>query len=82
MKRHVGQQIALATAIFCALLALPVVALFVWLLQTRGLADSWAPSALAGVAAAASARRRLLSQPCQAAAKLQARPAGDGVTKE
>ncbi len=50
MKRHVGQQIALATAIFCALLALPVVALFVWLLQTRGLADSWAPSALAGVA--------------------------------
>ncbi|TXH23331.1 MAG: hypothetical protein E6Q99_08115 [Elusimicrobia bacterium] len=50
MKRHIGQQIALATAIFCALLALPVVGLFVWLLQTRGLADSWTPSALAGVA--------------------------------
>ena len=50
LKRHIGQQIALATAAFCALLALPAVGVFVWLWQTRGLADPWVPSALASVA--------------------------------
>ncbi len=42
LKRHIGQQIALATAIFCALLALPAFGLFVWLWIERGLADTWA----------------------------------------
>jgi hypothetical protein len=50
LKRHIGQQIALATAIFCALLALPAFGLFVWLWIERGLADTWVPSALAAVA--------------------------------
>ncbi|NJD24776.1 MAG: hypothetical protein FIB06_05165 [Betaproteobacteria bacterium] len=49
-RRHVGQRIALAAAVFCGLLALPVFALFVWLWRERGLADNWTPSALAGVA--------------------------------
>jgi hypothetical protein len=50
LKRHIGQQIALATAIFCALLALPAFGLFIWLWVERGLADTWVPSALAAVA--------------------------------
>jgi hypothetical protein len=54
LKRHIGQQVALATAIFCALMMLPVLGLFAWLWLTRGLADTWTPSALAAVAFLAS----------------------------
>ena len=50
LKRHIGQQVALATAAFCALLALPAFGAFVWLWKERGLADTWTPSALAAVA--------------------------------
>ena len=50
LKRHIGQQVALATAAICALLALPAVGLFIWLWKERGLADTWTPSALAAVA--------------------------------
>ena len=50
LKRHIGQKVALATAAFCALLALPAFGLFIWLWMERGLADSWVPSALASVA--------------------------------
>ena len=50
LKRHIGQQVALATAAFCALLALPAFGLFIWLWTERGLADTWVPSALAAVA--------------------------------
>ena len=50
LKRHIGQQVALATAAFCALLTLPAFGLFVWLWKERGLADTWTPSALAAVA--------------------------------
>ena len=50
LKRHIGQQVALATAAFCALLILPVIGLFFWLWLDRGLADTWTPSALAAVA--------------------------------
>ena len=50
LKRHIGQQVALATAAFCALLALPAFGLFIWLWIERGLADTWVPSALAAVA--------------------------------
>jgi hypothetical protein len=50
MKRHIGQQVALATAAFCALLALPAFGLFLWLWKERGLNDTWTPSALASVA--------------------------------
>jgi len=50
LKRHIGQQVALATAVFCALLMLPTAGFFVWLWRERGLADIWTPSALAGVA--------------------------------
>ncbi len=49
-KRHIGQQFALATAIFCVVLALPAFGLFVWLWIERGLADTWVPSTLAAVA--------------------------------
>lgn len=45
--RHIGQKIALAAAIFCALLMLPALAGFFWLWQERGLADTWTPSLLA-----------------------------------
>jgi hypothetical protein len=48
--RHIGQKIALATAIFCALMMLPALAGFFWLWQDRGLADTWTPSLLAIVA--------------------------------
>jgi len=48
--RHIGQKIALGTAIFCALMMLPALAGFVWLWQERGLADTWTPSLLAVVA--------------------------------
>lgn len=47
LKRHIGQKVALASAAFCALLALPAFGLFVWLWWERGLADTWVPSALA-----------------------------------
>ena len=50
LKRHIGQQVALATALFCALLMLPALGLFVWLWLERGLGDTWTPSALAAVA--------------------------------
>ena len=50
LKRHIGQKVALVTAAFCALLAMPAFGLFVWLLWERGLADTWVPSALAAVA--------------------------------
>lgn len=50
LKRHIGQKVALATAAFCALLALPALVLFFWLWKERGLADPWVPSALASVA--------------------------------
>ena len=49
LKRHIGQKIALATAIFCGLLVLPVFGLFIWIWRLRGLADNWTPSALAAV---------------------------------
>ena len=50
LKRHIGQKVALATAAFCALLAIPVLGVFFWLWRERGLADTWVPSALASVA--------------------------------
>lgn len=50
LKRHIGQKVALATALFCALLALPAFGLFIWLWSERGLSDVWVPSALAAVA--------------------------------
>ncbi len=49
-KRHIGQKVALATAVFCALLTLPALGAFFWLWKERGLADPWVPSALAAVA--------------------------------
>ena len=50
LKRHIGQQVALATAAFCALLTMPAFAVFIWLWKERGLDDTWTPSALASVA--------------------------------
>ncbi|PKO48111.1 MAG: hypothetical protein CVU31_07210 [Betaproteobacteria bacterium HGW-Betaproteobacteria-4] len=49
LKRHIGQKVALATSIFCALLAVPAFGVFIWLWLERGLADTWVPSALASV---------------------------------
>lgn len=49
LKRNIGQKVALVTAGFCAMLALPAFGLFVWLWLERGLADTWVPSALATV---------------------------------
>ena len=60
LKRHIGQKVALVTAVFCALLALPAFGLFIWLWIERGLGDTWVPSALSSVdeptAAIAAAR--------------------------
>jgi len=50
LKRHIGQKVALATAAFCAVLAIPVLGVFFWLWRERGFADTWVPSALASVA--------------------------------
>lgn len=50
LKRHIGQQVALATAIFCAILTLPALGAFFWLWSERGLKDSWVPSSLAATA--------------------------------
>ena len=47
LKRHIGQQVALATAAFCALLALPAFGLFIWLWIERALATSQGRDALA-----------------------------------
>ena len=49
LKRHIGQKVALVTAGFCAMLALPAFGLFIWLWITYGLANTWVPSALASV---------------------------------
>ncbi|KAB2927419.1 MAG: hypothetical protein F9K30_03940 [Dechloromonas sp.] len=46
-SRHAGQKLALAMSLVCAVLTLPAFAAFVWLWQTRGLADTWTPSLLA-----------------------------------
>ena len=45
--RHAGQKISLGLSIACAVMTLPSFATFVWLWQTRGLADTWTPSLLA-----------------------------------
>jgi len=50
LKRHVGQKVALASAVFCGFLALPAIGAFFWLWRERGLGDAWVPSALASVA--------------------------------
>ena len=47
--RHVGQKIALVTAVFCALMMLPALAGFVWVWSDKGLADTWTPSLLATI---------------------------------
>ena len=49
LKRHIGKKLALVMAAFCALLAVPIFGLFVWLWMERGLADYWVPSALATI---------------------------------
>lgn len=48
-KRHIGQKIAFASAIFSALMILPTLAAFFWAWQTRGMADTWTPSILTTV---------------------------------
>jgi len=45
--RHTGQKISLAVSVICVVMTLPSFAAFVWLWQTRGLADTWTPSLLA-----------------------------------
>jgi hypothetical protein len=45
--RHTGQKISLALSIVCAAMTLPSFAVFIWMWQTRGLADTWTPSLLA-----------------------------------
>lgn len=49
LKRHIGQKVALATSVFCTLLALPVFGIFLWLLKERGMQNTWIPSALSTV---------------------------------
>ncbi|MDR2187721.1 MAG: hypothetical protein LBE62_06670 [Azonexus sp.] len=48
--RHAGQKIALTLAVISGFLCLPTAGAFVWLWRTRGLIDTWTPSALAAVA--------------------------------
>lgn len=49
LKRHIGQKIAFASSVFCAALALPVLGIFFWLWNTKGMDDTWTPSALTTV---------------------------------
>jgi hypothetical protein len=49
LKRHFGQKAAFSAAVFCAGLVLPVLGVFLWLLNERGMNDTWTPSALTTV---------------------------------
>ena len=49
LKRHFGQKAAFVSAIICAGLSLPMFGIFVWLLNERGMNDTWTPSALTTV---------------------------------
>jgi cbb3-type cytochrome oxidase subunit 3 len=49
LKRHIGQKVAFAASVFCAVLSLPVLGIFVWLLNEKGMNDTWTPSALTTV---------------------------------
>ncbi len=49
-QRHFGQKVSFFMALFSLFCTLPTFGLFFWLWHTRGLTDTWTPSALAGVA--------------------------------
>ncbi len=49
LKRHFGQKAAFASAIFCSVLAVPMLGIFLWLLSEKGMNDTWTPSALTTV---------------------------------
>ncbi|PKO92856.1 MAG: hypothetical protein CVU16_06160 [Betaproteobacteria bacterium HGW-Betaproteobacteria-10] len=49
MKRHFGQKIAFSAAIFCSVLAVPMLGIFLWLLNEKGMNDTWTPSALTSI---------------------------------
>jgi amino acid transporter len=46
LKRHFGQKAAFVSAIVCVVLAFPMFGIFIWLLNERGMNDTWTPSAL------------------------------------
>jgi hypothetical protein len=48
--RHIGQKVALVSAIFCAAMILPALIGFFWVWAEYGLADPLTPSLLATIA--------------------------------
>ena len=46
LRRNIGQKVAFSAAIACLALAVSLFGIFVWLWQTKGLNDTWTPSAL------------------------------------
>lgn len=44
--RNLGQKFAYVCAIVSALASIPAFGLFLWLRATRGMADTWTPSAI------------------------------------
>lgn len=48
--RHIGQKVALASALFCAAMTLPALVGFFWVWAEYGLADNLTPSLLATIA--------------------------------
>ena len=49
LKRHIGQKVAFAASVFCAVLSVPLFGTFIWLLNEKGMNDTWTPSALTTV---------------------------------
>ena len=49
LKRHIGQKIAFAASVICVSLSVPLFGIFIWLLNEKGMEDTWTPSALTTV---------------------------------
>jgi len=49
LKRHIGQKIAFAASVICVVLSVPLFGTFIWLLNEKGMDDTWTPSALTTV---------------------------------
>ncbi len=49
LKRHIGQKIAFAASVICVAISVPLFGTFIWLLNEKGMDDTWTPSALTTV---------------------------------
>ncbi|MBK7414932.1 MAG: hypothetical protein IPJ38_07215 [Dechloromonas sp.] len=78
LKRHFGQKAAFVSAIVCVALSLPMFGIFVWLLNERGMNDTWTPSALTtGFSFFLRCRALCLEPPAATVASARCYPLGD-----